>query len=269
MASYPPARCCTVGVKHEGQPAGKDIKVGPYAAYLATPPSPSTTTTTTATATGTGTAPGGGVGKPGLLYIPDVIGIWQNSRLMADQFAANGYTTLVIDVFNGDALSLDRPPGFDFAAWLSGGSTGDNPHTPEAVDPIVERAVRYLRDELGVTRLGGLGYCFGAKYVARHFPALQVGFMAHPSFVDEARAARLPGPFIHRGRRNGPDLPRREAAPERGDPRRRRQEGEARRRLADQPVQRRRARVQRALRCHQQGAAVGQGERLPAGCALV
>ena len=28
----------------------------------------------------------------GVLYLPDVRGIWQNSKLMADGFAASGYT---------------------------------------------------------------------------------------------------------------------------------------------------------------------------------
>lgn len=45
-----------------------------------------------------------------LLYSPDVLGIWKNSQLMEDQFAANGYHTLIVDTFNCDALSLNRPP---------------------------------------------------------------------------------------------------------------------------------------------------------------
>lgn len=97
-----------------------------------------------------------------LLYIPDVIGIWQNSKLMADDFAANGYYTLIIDVFNGDPLPLNRPDGFDIMKWLGEGSDGKNPHTKEAVDPIVEQALKYLKEQ-GFTKIGALGYCFGAK----------------------------------------------------------------------------------------------------------
>lgn len=98
-----------------------------------------------------------------ILYLPDIISIWQNSKLMADQFAANGYLCLIIDLFNGDPLALNRPDDFDFMAWLTKGSTGDNPHTPEHVDPIVVAAVKYLREEKGVKKIGGVGYCFGAK----------------------------------------------------------------------------------------------------------
>ncbi|XXG96243.1 hypothetical protein Hte_002524 [Hypoxylon texense] len=162
-----------------GQPQGEDIRIGTHDAYLATPDD------TLARAHG----------YAALLYIPDVIGIWQNSRLMADQYAANGYMTLAIDPFNGDALSLNRGPDHDFDGWLAHGTNGDNPHTTEAVDPIILAAIRYLREERGIRRLGAVGYCFGAKYVARHQRnGIDVGFMAHPSFVEpeELQGFRAP-----------------------------------------------------------------------------
>ncbi|RYO90406.1 hypothetical protein DL762_002736 [Monosporascus cannonballus] len=170
MASNPPGKCCIVGVKHEGEPTGQDVRVSQWDAYLATPPSTAIAQHADA----------------GILYIPDVIGIWQNSRLVADQFATNGYATLIIDVFNGDPVPLNRPGEFDLFAWLTRGSGGDNPHTKEAVDPIVEAGLRYLKEEKGFKKIGAVGYCFGAKYVARHYKnGIQAGFMAHPSFVDE------------------------------------------------------------------------------------
>ncbi|KAK3935079.1 dienelactone hydrolase [Diplogelasinospora grovesii] len=178
MASNPPARCCTVGVKHEGTPTGKSVKVGKWDAYLATPPADKEHK---------------GVG---LLYIPDVIGIWQNSQLMADQFAANGYLTLIIDVFNGDPISLNKPDDFDFMAWLTKGTNGDNPHTKEHVDPIVLEAIKALKEEYGIKKIGALGYCFGAKYVVRHYKnGIDVGYIAHPSFVDEEELEGITGPL--------------------------------------------------------------------------
>ncbi|KAI1074242.1 dienelactone hydrolase [Whalleya microplaca] len=168
MASNPPSKCCIEGVRHDGEPTGIDLKVGKYDAYLATPD------------------PAKAHKDAAILYIPDIISIFQNSKLLADQYAANGYLTLIIDVFNGDALSLNRPGDFDFMKWLTQGTTGDNPHTTEAVDPIVEEAIKYLKEEKGVKKLGAVGYCFGAKYVARHYKSgIQVGYVAHPSFVDE------------------------------------------------------------------------------------
>jgi dienelactone hydrolase len=98
-----------------------------------------------------------------LLYLPDVMGIWVNSQLMADQFAANGYFCIIPDIFNGDALSLNRPAGFDLKKWISEGSDGKNPHTTAAVDPIVEATIKIIKEELGFAKIGAVGYCFGAK----------------------------------------------------------------------------------------------------------
>lgn len=154
-----------------------------------------------------------------LLYLPDVIGIWQNSKLMADQFAANGYYTVIVDTFNGDPIALNHPGEFDFMKWLTQGSDGKNPHTKENVDPIVELSLNYLKEK-GFTKIGALGYCFGAKvssarqthppnpglvadhsipfpqYVVRHYKnGIKVGYVAHPSFVDEDELAAITGPL--------------------------------------------------------------------------
>ncbi|KAI0165446.1 putative cytoplasm protein [Hypoxylon sp. FL1284] len=177
MASNPPGTCCTVGVKHDGEPTGRDIKIGKWDAYLAEPK---------AEKAHQGAA---------LLYLPDVIGIWQNAKLMADQYAANGYMCVIVDLFNGDALPINRPADFDIMSWLTKGSTGDNPHTPDGVDPIVSAAIKWLKTEKGVTKLGSVGYCFGAKYVARHFPDIQVGYFAHPSFVSDEELSGFKAPL--------------------------------------------------------------------------
>ncbi|KAK4243673.1 dienelactone hydrolase [Corynascus novoguineensis] len=179
MASNPPARCCTVGVKHEGTPTGKLVRVAnKHDAYLATPPADKEHK------------------GAGILIIPDVIGIWQNSKLIADQFAANGYLTLLLDVFEGDALQLNRPPGFNIMEWLEKGSDGKTPHTKEAVDPIVVDGIKALKEEYGITKLGAVGYCFGAKYVVRHYKdGIKVGYVAHPSFVEEDELAAISGPL--------------------------------------------------------------------------
>ncbi|KAK3381151.1 dienelactone hydrolase [Podospora didyma] len=179
MASNPPARCCTLGVKHDGEATGKDTKIaGKYDAYVAVPPQDNAHN---------------GVG---ILILPDVLGIWQNSKLIADQFAANGYTAILVDLFNGDALTLNRPANFDFPAWLSKGSTGDNPHTKETVDPIVVDSLKALKTEYNLKKIGAVGYCFGAKYVVRHYKdGIDVGYIAHPSFVEEEELGAITGPL--------------------------------------------------------------------------
>ncbi|KAJ4419237.1 hypothetical protein N0V85_001116 [Neurospora sp. IMI 360204] len=183
MASNPPSKCCTVGFRHDGEPTGSLVKVADkWDAYIAQP---------------------SGSQKAGkaLLFLPDIIGIWQNSKLMADQLAAQGYLTVVLDIFNGDPLPINRPDDFDLMGWMTKGSTGDNPHTKEAVDPIVQAAIKELKEKYGVTKIGALGYCFGAKCLVRNmtasapFTGIDVGFIAHPSFVDEEELAAINGPL--------------------------------------------------------------------------
>ncbi|KAH7148449.1 dienelactone hydrolase [Dactylonectria macrodidyma] len=177
MASNPPGQCCATGFLHEGTPTGKLITIGNgIQAYLATP------------------AAAKAHGGVGILYMPDIIGIWQNSMLMADVFALEGYTCLVLDLFNGDPAPLNMD-GFDIMSWLAKGSSGDNPHTKEFIDPIILSGIKFLRDS-GVTRIGAAGYCFGAKYVVRHYKdGIECGFIAHPSFVEAEELAAITGPL--------------------------------------------------------------------------
>jgi dienelactone hydrolase len=87
---------------------------------------------------------------------------------------------------------------------------------PAAVDPLYAAVIAHLRAEMGITRIGGVGYCFGAKYVCRFLssrsapssssssassssstasPALDAGFIAHPSFVAAAEVERVAAPL--------------------------------------------------------------------------
>ncbi|KAF5020657.1 hypothetical protein F66182_7313 [Fusarium sp. NRRL 66182] len=178
MTSNPPGKCCIEGVRHEGQPTGKLIKIGSgIDAYIATAPEDKAHKGT------------------GLVYIPDVFGIWTNSQLMADQFAANGYTTIIPDIFNGDKMPDPVPQGFNVMAWIQGGTGGDNPHLPPNIDPVIVETIKALKEQ-GATKIGALGYCFGAKYAVRNYKeGIQVGYVAHPSFVEEDELAAITGPL--------------------------------------------------------------------------
>lgn len=155
------------------------IKVGPHDAYLATPPAHATKRQ-----------------EAGILYVPDVIGIYENSQLLADEFAAVGYTTLIIDLFSGDAIPLNRFAATDLMDWIKNGYQGAGGHTTKEIDPIIVEAVAYMRDTLGLKHIGAAGYCFGAKYVVRGYRSgIDVGFIAHPSFVEDDELAFVTGPL--------------------------------------------------------------------------
>jgi dienelactone hydrolase len=56
-----------------------------------------------------------------------------------------------------------------------------------------------VRYELGIERVGGVGYCFGGKYVGRWLKGdesgLDVGFVAHPTNLLETEIEAIVGPL--------------------------------------------------------------------------
>ena len=102
------------------------------------------------------------------------------------------------DLFERDPIPLNRPEGFDIMQWLSKGGPEGKGHGPGQVDPIVTAVIAELRNNLGVKKLGSVGYCFGAKYVARYLAkgkGIDVGAMAHPSFVEADEIKAMTGPL--------------------------------------------------------------------------
>ncbi|KAF2457445.1 dienelactone hydrolase family protein [Lineolata rhizophorae] len=171
MASHPPGQCCIVGVKHEGQATGEMKTIGDnISTYFAYPKDKST--------------------QNAILILTDGMGHGViNSQLIADQLAANGYFVVMPDLFYGDPAVMNAP-GFDIYAWLP-------KHGPETVDPVVEAALKHMRGPLGCKSVGGVGYCFGAKYVARNLKAGRVdaGYIAHPSLLTLEELRAIEGPL--------------------------------------------------------------------------
>lgn len=62
---------------------------------------------------------------------------------IADDFAANGYTVVLPDMFAGDKVPLpaDRKPGFQLPDWLKD-------HQPHHVIPIIQKVMGQIRSEL-------------------------------------------------------------------------------------------------------------------------
>jgi dienelactone hydrolase len=131
----------------------------------------------------------------------DVFGMtFRNTQLLADQFAENGYLVLIPDVFCGREVAFPIPPSFSLEDYIA-----TTMPRPETVDPIYDEVIKYLREECGIKRLGGVGYCFGGKYVCRFLKegglmgegggGLDAGFVAHPSFVDADEVKNIRGPL--------------------------------------------------------------------------
>ncbi|KAF7115808.1 hypothetical protein CNMCM5793_003448 [Aspergillus hiratsukae] len=173
MASNPPGPCCASGFKHEGNPAGEIKTVEGVETYISYPKDNQSP-------------------EKAVLILSDIFGIYVNAQLLADEFAGNGYLAVIPDLFQKDAISLsDMESGkADLPAWLP-------KHQTANVDPVVESTIKYLRQELGVKKIAGVGYCFGGKYVCRFLKPgkIDVGYTAHPSFVSKEELGAIAGPL--------------------------------------------------------------------------
>ncbi|GAD93966.1 dienelactone hydrolase family protein [Paecilomyces variotii No. 5] len=179
MASLPAGHCCYQGVKHEGTARGTLSKLDNFEIYTVGPEKKNT--------------------DKGILILTDVIGHrFINAQLIADAFAENGYFVMVPDLFDNDAIPLNRPGDFDLQAWKSGKYHPKGvAHGPESVDPIVDTCVAEMRSKYGIKKVGAVGYCFGGKYVVRHLKPgkIDAGYTAHPSFVDSEELRNIKGPL--------------------------------------------------------------------------
>ena len=218
MASNPGGRCCTIGVKHEGEAKGETKKIG-ESRPDSTPYHLASTMLITLCSLDLLLLPRGQADRkrhphpprrhrPRVHQRPAVSPAFQNPiRLLwlthplpsiADQFAANGYFVVMPDLFEGDPIPLNRPEDFDIMAWLQKSGPEGKGHGTGQVDPIVEAVIKEMRSNLGVKKIGSVGYCFGAKYVARYLAkgkGIDVGAMAHPSFVEADEIKGMAGPL--------------------------------------------------------------------------
>ncbi|OOG00466.1 hypothetical protein ASPCADRAFT_202327 [Aspergillus carbonarius ITEM 5010] len=173
MASNPPGACCAQGFKHEGTPVGEVKKINDIDTYIVYPKDNKTP-------------------EKAVLFLSDIFGLFTNAKLVADEFANNGYLCVLPDLFNGDAIepAAMESGKFDIGAWFPN-------HQPTHVDPIVESTIKYIKGDLGVKRIAAVGYCFGAKYVCRFMKdgQIDVGFNAHPSFVTHEELGAIQGPL--------------------------------------------------------------------------
>lgn len=61
------------------------------------------------------------------------------------------------DILNGDPVpteAMDAGHSFDRAAWFKS-------HTPVETRPPINAILKHLRGELGLEKIGAVGYCYG------------------------------------------------------------------------------------------------------------
>ncbi|KAF5000802.1 hypothetical protein FGRMN_1409 [Fusarium graminum] len=128
--------------------------------------------------------------RTGVLFLTDIYGLdLKENRELADQFAKEGFVTVAPDLFNGSPAPSDNP-SFNTTEFLA-------KYPPKVTDPVVAKAIKYLRKELKVGKVAATGYCYGGRYVFRSLDkdgGVDVGFTAHPSLLatDEIKAVRKP-----------------------------------------------------------------------------
>jgi dienelactone hydrolase len=153
---------CVKGVTHVGTPKGKWEKIGGVESYVATPA-------------------GDYAHHKAILFLPDVFGPQLiNAQLLADDFAANGFKTIVPDYLNGDPIHPDAlNPGstFDIGSWFPG-------HSADKTRPPIDKVVEALKSA-GVTDFAAVGYCFGGRYTfdLAFENIIKVAVVAHPSLL--------------------------------------------------------------------------------------
>ncbi len=119
-------------------------------------------------------------GSTGVVILPDIRGLHQYYKDLADTFARAGFSAIAIDYFGRTAGLGSRDETFVF-----------RPHveqtTPETVDADIAAAVSYLRSPEGgaATRIFTVGFCFGGSTSWRQSATLDglagaVGFYGQP-----------------------------------------------------------------------------------------
>ncbi|KAJ7676701.1 Alpha/Beta hydrolase protein [Mycena polygramma] len=154
---------CFKAATHEGTPEGKMTELGGVRCYIATP----------------------SVDYPknkAVLFLPDALGLeFVNTKLLADDYARNGFKTVVPDLFNGSPAPLEIiEPGaapYDWDVWVLD-------HGPEQTRPPLDAVIAALKAD-GVTEFAASGYCFGGRYTfdLAFDRVIKVAIIAHPGLL--------------------------------------------------------------------------------------
>jgi len=155
-------KCCLSGKLQSGTPKGRVETIGGLQSYVAEPPSKSSAKT--------------------VIFITDIFGFnFPNVRLLADNYAAAGFTVYIPDLHQGDSLPISflqnvEPPLKDQESLTLTDKAKNAALVPatlgpwmikhrEAVTaPLLDGFINTVRLLPGTNKIGALGFCWGGRY---------------------------------------------------------------------------------------------------------
>ncbi|KAJ3346655.1 hypothetical protein HDU83_002815 [Entophlyctis luteolus] len=172
---------CCAGTIDEGDPTGAVETVAGHSAYIATPP------------------PGAPAAHAAVIMATDVFGYTlNNTRLMADRFAAQGYLCIVPDLFKGTEVPSDLMDSISLLN-MSTSTIFEKAYavlrllyyfppfilrnSPKAGCQIIESVVTDIKANRGLSKVALVGYCWGGNIgiqLAKQQGLFDVIFSAHP-----------------------------------------------------------------------------------------
>lgn len=92
---------------------------------------------------------------PGIVVIHEWWGLNDNIRAMAERLAGEGYAALAVDLYEGEAAESPERARELVGATLERAS---------ALQDNLNQAISYLREDIGVSGVGTIGWCFGGGW---------------------------------------------------------------------------------------------------------
>ncbi|KKZ66314.1 hypothetical protein EMCG_07978 [[Emmonsia] crescens] len=193
--------CCKIDSLHSGAVRGTIQTIGKIPTYITIPPNippPSNQDKNDNDTTYPAKWP------KAILLLPEGHGITlPNIQLLADTLSTNlSCPAILPDLFGAHPFPITKPSNWDADAALEQFLACNHPGT---VDPILEEILHWIDQPAaqggfgGVERLGGIGYCFGGRYVIRLLAQgrIKAGVVNHPSFftMDEVRGLAGDGEY--------------------------------------------------------------------------
>lgn len=183
--------CCTIDSLHTGTPRGTVTPIREILTYLTFPPDTNIDTPTSRQ------PPGLPKWERAILLLSENHGIeLPNIQLLADALSQDLNCPVIAPNLYGDTpYPLLKPEGWDGDKELADFQVR---HHPGTVDPIIRTILDWIDAPTsdsgfgGVEYLGGIGYCFGGRYVIRLLAdgEIEAGVLNHPSFftIEEVKS---------------------------------------------------------------------------------